>query len=143
MSNSRRTSPTASRPCARAIHEADDIERLRLATVIEQTAEAVMITDPNASIVYVNPAFEQVTGYAAAEVIGQNTRILQSGLQSREFYADMWSTSEGRQDVDGRARQSSQGWGPPIRGGLDHPVVDARGALASYVAVKARRHPPA
>ena len=43
-----------------------------------------------APIVYVNPAFERVTGYSAAEAVGKNPRILKSGEQGPEVYRRMW-----------------------------------------------------
>ena len=63
-----------------------------LASAIEQTSESVVVTDLEANIVYVNPAFERVTGYGADEVLGRNPRILQSGLEPSEFYEGMWAT---------------------------------------------------
>lgn len=66
-------------------------ERALLAAAIEQSAESVMITDEEARITYVNNAFEQVSGYTGAEVIGLNPRILKSGVQSATFYDAMWA----------------------------------------------------
>ena len=63
----------------------------RLSRVVEQTAEAVIMTDPDGTITYVNPAFEQITGYSASEAIGQNPRILKSGRQSAETYGAVWA----------------------------------------------------
>jgi two-component system, cell cycle sensor histidine kinase and response regulator CckA len=70
---------------------AADEQRMRLATAVEQAWEAILITDRDAHIVYVNPAFEQVSGYPQAELVGQNPRLLQSGRHAPEFYAAMWS----------------------------------------------------
>ena len=64
----------------------------RLATAVEQTDESIVITNTDATIAYVNPAFERVTGYASGEAIGRNPRILQSGLQTAAFYQEMWET---------------------------------------------------
>ncbi len=64
--------------------------RARLALAVEQSPESIVITDASGTIEYVNPAFEQVTGYSAAEAIGQNPSILKSGEQDDAFYADMW-----------------------------------------------------
>ena len=50
-----------------AIHEAQS-DRARLATAIDQAAEAIVVTDPDGRIIYANPAFERVTGYARAEL---------------------------------------------------------------------------
>ena len=63
----------------------------RLATAVEQSEEAIMVTDAQAVIEYVNPAFERVTGYSRAESVGQNPRLLKSGRQGPEFYQAMWS----------------------------------------------------
>jgi PAS domain S-box-containing protein len=62
----------------------------RLSRVVEQTAEAVIMTDPAGTITYVNPAFERITGYSAAEAIGQNPRLLRSGRQTPEVYRALW-----------------------------------------------------
>ncbi len=68
-------------------------ERLRLAaSVFTHASEGILITDPNGTILEVNDAFARITGYSREEVIGQNPRVLRSGLQSREFYANMWGS---------------------------------------------------
>jgi PAS domain S-box-containing protein len=68
-------------------------KRLQLAaTVFENTSEGIMITDSNGRIQSTNPAFTAITGFAADEVLGQNPRILQSGMQSRDFYEAMWQS---------------------------------------------------
>ncbi len=63
-----------------------------LSRITEQTADIVVITDVHGIIEYVNPAFEKVTGYTPAEVLGKNTNLFSSDQQSEEFYAHMWST---------------------------------------------------
>lgn len=60
------------------------------ATVFAHTADGIVITDENARIVSVNQAFSKITGYSAAEVIGQNPSILKSGQQDQSFYEAMW-----------------------------------------------------
>lgn len=52
--------------------------------------EGIMVTDREGSIIWVNPAFEIVTGYHQEEIIGQNPRFLQSGLHDKAFYKSMW-----------------------------------------------------
>ncbi len=70
--------------------EALEIELKRTAAIIDQVDESIIITDRAGEIVYVNPAFERVTGYLRGEVIGKNPRILQSGKHPRSFYESMW-----------------------------------------------------
>ncbi len=68
-------------------------ERLRLlAGGIESAGESILMTNTEGAIHFVNPAFTNLTGYTASEVIGKNPRILNSGQQSPQFYTQMWST---------------------------------------------------
>ncbi|GAA6744469.1 putative bifunctional diguanylate cyclase/phosphodiesterase [Thermus antranikianii] len=61
-----------------------------LEAVLEQLAESVLITDASGRILYVNQAFEHLTGYSREEVLGQNPRFLKSGAHSQEFYRMFW-----------------------------------------------------
>lgn len=68
-------------------------ERLRkLSRAMEQAGEAILITNREGIIEYVNPAFTEITGYDAAEAIGDSPKILKSGRQSDAFYKDLWQT---------------------------------------------------
>ncbi len=68
-------------------------ENLRkLSRAIEQSPSVVVITDTKGDIEYVNPKFTQLTGYAAEEVIGKNSRILRSGEMPSEEYKHLWET---------------------------------------------------
>ncbi|HEY7884169.1 MAG TPA: EAL domain-containing protein [Cellvibrionaceae bacterium] len=60
------------------------------ASVFAHAGEAITITDAAGTILDVNDTFTKTTGYSRDEVIGNNSRILQSGKQSPEFYAEMW-----------------------------------------------------
>jgi PAS domain S-box-containing protein len=62
----------------------------RLASAVEHASDAMLIADLEGTIEYVNPAFERLSGYGSAEVIGQNPRILKSGRQSAAFYRMLW-----------------------------------------------------
>jgi phosphoserine phosphatase RsbU/P len=65
--------------------------------VVQQTADAVIITDPRGRIQYVNPAFEATTGYSPAEVLGGTPSVLKSGAHDAGFYRRMWATlADGR-----------------------------------------------
>ena len=63
-----------------------------LTTAITQAAEAVLITDREGKTQYVNPAFTAMTGYTAAEVIGQNPCVVKSGKHAAGFYKELWET---------------------------------------------------
>jgi len=68
------------------------VELTKLTEALEQSPAAVVITDKNGIIEYVNTAFCETTGYSAEEAIGQNPRILKSGNLSRAFYQNLWQT---------------------------------------------------
>ncbi|AIR89106.1 bifunctional diguanylate cyclase/phosphodiesterase [Pseudomonas cremoricolorata] len=73
-------------------------EKLQLAaTVFENTAEAVLITDTEQHISAVNRAFSEITGYSEIEALGQTPRLMASGQHDSAFYAAMWHqlTAEG------------------------------------------------
>ena len=111
-------------------------EGLRLsAKVFDNTVEGVIITDAQARILAINPAFSQVTGYAEEEIRDQNPRILQSGRHDAAYYAEMWQT----------LKESGQ-WVGEIwnkrKGGEIYPerltigaVRDAGGEVSHYVGV--------
>ena len=62
----------------------------KLSRALEETADAVYITDRNGVIEYVNPAFEKLTGYTLAEARGQTPRILKSGAHKQGYYEALW-----------------------------------------------------
>ena len=74
----------------------DQLQRLhgrydRLIRAVEQTADTVMITDRQGVIEYINPAFEETTGYSANEVMGRTPSLLKSGLHDEQFYKELWA----------------------------------------------------
>ncbi len=62
----------------------------KLARAVEQTSNGVIITDADGTIEYVNPAFEQLSGWSSDEAVGLNPRIVKSGRQSDAFYQGLW-----------------------------------------------------
>lgn len=67
-------------------------ENQRLATAIDQVVEAIVVTDRDGVIQYVNPAFTTLTGFTSEEAIGQTPRLLKSGVHGSAFYREMWQT---------------------------------------------------
>ena len=61
-------------------------------SAVEQSSEAVVITDARGNIEYVNPAFTRITGYTREETLGQNHRLLKSGEHDPELYRELWKT---------------------------------------------------
>jgi diguanylate cyclase (GGDEF)-like protein/PAS domain S-box-containing protein len=85
---------------------------LRLSRIVFEVAnEGILITDEHQSILAVNPAFSQITGYRPDEILGKHTRILSSGLHEPEFYREMWDSlgSHGRWSGEVTNRRSDGG----------------------------------
>jgi diguanylate cyclase (GGDEF)-like protein/PAS domain S-box-containing protein len=77
---------------ARKEREQDQQQMRRLYSAVEQTADSVMITDREGVIVYVNPAYVQMTGFGREEILGQTPRIIRSGKHGPAFYQRLWQT---------------------------------------------------
>lgn len=68
-------------------------EKLRkFQQAVTQAGHAIFIADTDGTIEYVNPAFEEVTGYPYEDAVGSTPAILKSGEQDAEFYEELWAT---------------------------------------------------
>jgi PAS domain S-box-containing protein len=112
------------------------LERARLIAAVEQAADAVIMTDAEGKIEYVNPAFTAMTGYTREEALGEYPRILKSGRQPQEFYCELWATiASGRvwhgevinRRKDGRLYTEEM---------QITPVAAPSGEIVSYIAIK-------
>jgi diguanylate cyclase (GGDEF)-like protein/PAS domain S-box-containing protein len=117
------------------LHHRADLEMRRLATAIKQSADAVVITDTSGAIEYVNPAFERVTGYSSDEVLGQNPRILKSGVQGPAFYAAMWATLASGNAFTGDLVNRRKDGSLFQEESVISAVRDEAGTITSYVGV--------
>jgi PAS domain S-box-containing protein len=113
-----------------------EAEHVRLVTAIEQSAEAVVITNTNGDIEYVNPAFTRITGYSREEVLGQNPRILKSDTQDPAFYQQLWASILKGEIWHGEIvnrRKDGELYTEEMN---ITPVRDARGAVTHFIATK-------
>ncbi|MDR3675828.1 MAG: PAS domain S-box protein, partial [Acidobacteriota bacterium] len=113
-----------------------EAEHLRLVTAVEQSAEAVVITNTNGDIKYVNPAFTRTTGYGREEALGQNTRILKSGKQDPEFYRQLWSTILNGQTWHGELINRRKDGKLYTEETTITPIVSASGEVTHFIATK-------
>ncbi|MFI5165634.1 MAG: SpoIIE family protein phosphatase [Thermoanaerobaculales bacterium] len=108
---------------------------LRLATALDSVGEGIMITDGDATITHVNPAFELVTGYSRDEVVGKNPRLLKSGEHGAGLYGQLWATilhgGVWRGSLVDRKKDSTL---YDVDSTIA-PIHEADGSLAGYVAV--------
>lgn len=111
-------------------------DRRRLERAVEAAGQAIFTTTADGTVTYANPAFEEITGHDADEVIGETPRILQSGRHNEAYYARMWETV-----------LSGETWTEEVvnshaNGGTYHaiqtitPVFDGDGSVEELVAIQ-------
>jgi PAS domain S-box-containing protein len=108
----------------------------RLVTVVEQAAESIVITDTKGRMLYVNPAFERISGYRADEALGRNPRILKSGRQDAEFYRQMWALLARGEKWCGRFSNRRKDGTLYEEDATIIPVRNGAGRIVNYTAVK-------
>lgn len=75
------------------LHKKTYSEKLELTnTIIENSHEAILISDKKNRILYVNKAFTEITGYSKSDAVGNQPNLLQSGHHNNTFYQNMWQT---------------------------------------------------
>ena len=111
-------------------------EHERLIGAIEQSGEAIVITDAQSNILYVNPAFTRVSGYSREETTGQNPRILSSGMNDAKLYADLWRTLHAGRTWNGQFVNKRKDGSLYTEMATLSPVVDENQKVVNYVAVK-------
>lgn len=123
------------RRLAEAGEKADESLR-KLSRAVEQSPSCIVITDTTGRIEYVNPKFTQLTGYSLEEVIGNNPRVLKSGLTPESVYKDLWSTllagREWRGEFCNRKKNGELYW----ENASISPITNEQGVITHYLAVK-------
>ncbi len=112
--------------------EAAEAERTLVAVAVEQSADAVLITDSSGTITYVNAALERLSGYSRDELLGSNPRLFKSGRHDAAFYRAMWATlTAGRTWTAVMVNRRKDGT-PYEAASVISPVHDAAGAPIGY-----------
>lgn len=106
-----------------------------LAKVVENSEEAIIISDADNRIIFTNEAFSRLTGYTREEAMGQNPRLLKSGKQDKHFYKSMWDS------INTHGRWQGEIWNRRKSGEI-YPewqsistVKNDKGEIANYVSI--------
>jgi PAS domain S-box-containing protein len=117
-----------------AHRNADDTVR-RLSNAVEQTADAIYITDRNGVVEYVNPGFERITGYSSEEILGQTPALLRSGRHDTAHYRELWSTLLAGEVFRGTMINQRKNGGIYYAEMTITPIKDPADAVTHFVAV--------
>ena len=113
-----------------------EAELRKLSRALEQSPASVVITDINGTIEYVNPKFEQASGYTAEEAVGKNPRMLKGGERTEDDYKSLWQTltagKEWRGVFHNKRKDGSMYW----EAASISPIRGDDGKITHYVGVK-------
>ena len=115
--------------------DSNELLQLRL-LALDATANAIVITDRDGLIVWVNRAFTRLTGFSADEAVGRTPTILKSGEQEPRVYRDLWATIRAGQVWRGRLVNRRKDGSVYTEDETITPVTDADGAITHFIAVK-------
>lgn len=117
-------------------HKTAEDELRKLSRAVEQSPASISITDTDGIIEYVNPKFEEATGYTAAEVIGRNPRFLRSGHTSEKEYKALWDTiragKKWRGELQNKRKDGSYFWELTFIS----PILAEDGTVTHFLAAK-------
>jgi PAS domain S-box-containing protein len=124
--------------CSRNITQrkkAED-ENRKLSMVVAQNPSSVVITDVQGHIEYVNPYFEQATGYSFDEVVGKNPRVLNAGKTPKHIFEELWATILDGQVWQGEFINRKKNGELYDESVLVSPIKNERGEITHFVALK-------
>lgn len=128
---------TLANQVATAIRNSLLVQSLRLqAAALDAAANAIVISDADGIIQWVNPAFTAMTGYSAEEAIGQKTSLLRSGLQEHAFYDGLWNDLSDGRVWQGELVNRRKDGSLYVEEQVITPVRDEQGRVFRYISIK-------
>ncbi len=118
------------------IVDQQSMELYKLSQAVEQSPNAIIITDLEGNIEYVNPKFVETNGYTREEVLGQNPRILKSGLLSEDTYHQLWETITSGREWHGEFYNKRKDGTFYWEHATIAPIYDAKGQMTHFIAIK-------
>ena len=106
-----------------------------LSAALAESQWGVLIAETDGTIRYANPRLSEITGYDESELLGNNPRMLQSGLTSRETYQEMWHTLSCGRPWRGTLRNKRKSGELYWESLTVIPVKDARGGISNFVGI--------
>lgn len=103
---------------------------------LEQSPAAVIITDKEGEISYVNPKFEQMSGHKREDVIGENPRMFKSGKTDNKTYSELWTTIKNGQTWEGDFENKDQHDRPYFVSAQISPIHNGKGVLEHFVGIQ-------
>jgi PAS domain S-box-containing protein len=114
-----------------------DLALRRQSAALNVAANAMLITDRNGAVEWVNPAFSRLTGYSAAEALGKNPRdLVRSGQHDRKFFKQMWDTILSGAVWHGEVINRRKDGQLYVEEQTITPLLNSEGQVSQFIAVK-------
>jgi diguanylate cyclase (GGDEF)-like protein/PAS domain S-box-containing protein len=114
--------------------QAED-QLLQLSRAVEYSPAAIMITDKDGKIEYVNPKFSKLNGYTLQEMRGKIPRILKSEQESGDFPSELWQTIRSGKEWRGEILNHRKGGDAYWSSTSISAIVDSRGNITHFVSL--------
>ena len=114
----------------------DELELLKFSRALEQSSAAIIITNIQGNIEYVNPSFCKSTGYKLSEVLGKNPNITKSGYTNTEKYKELWTSLLSGKSWKGTFKTKRKDGTFFFEAANISPVIDPSGKITNFIAIK-------
>ncbi len=112
-------------------------QQLRIqTTAMEAAANGMVITDSQGTIEWTNPALTQISGYEAQDLVGQSTRLFNSGRHDTDFYRQLWGTIRAGNVWQGELTNRRKDGSLYVEEQTITPVKDGNGQISHFIAIK-------
>ena len=111
-------------------------ELIKLKTAIEQIGASIVITDIYGVIQYANPFVVEITGYPLEEIIGKTPQLFRSGMQTKEFYSELWQTIQAGRIWKGHFTNRKKDGSLYEEEAVIAPVKNQMNEICNFVAIK-------
>jgi PAS domain S-box-containing protein len=113
--------------------EKKELDLLRFSEVMQHTMSPIQITDAQGKIIFVNPAFEKVSGYSKEELLGKNPNILNSGKEDEKYWRQVWSFILSGKEWVGQIQNRRKNGELFYTELVISPIVDPRGKVVGFL----------
>ena len=102
---------------------------------IENSSDAIFITDVNGTIEFINPAFEKIYGFSRSDALGKTPRMLKSGLIPPEAYKQFWNTLLAGKPVKGEIKNKTRDGRIIDIEASNNPILDEKGNIVGFISI--------
>ncbi|SDX07202.1 PAS domain S-box-containing protein [Lutibacter oricola] len=113
-----------------------NFELRKFSQAVYQSANTIVITNTEGKIEYVNAKFTETTGYSKEEAIGQNPRILNSGIQDKKYYSNLWKTITSGEEWKGEFQNKNKKGEIYWERAVITAIKNSDNVITNYLAIK-------